>query len=288
MGTLTKVIHTVKDPDLLGDAADNARIMLRGYKIPPLDRGASTLKDHDKIVEKMTKAKKAAEFVLGYDGRNVAYFVRVGSDKWPIFSVDLVGTTDLALRRKWMVILKTQAKIVTDADIAAFDKANPTPADPEEMAALQQKIEVTESIIKSESDVKNWYAKKYADFNSQQRRLDFLPWAKAQKFEAYAQFMVGVTDGFQDHAMMKMHVLKGAPLPVKLAPGTRSKMEAAFAAKQAVDYTDAKAEVLKIVDGSLMPKFRQVRFKEAEKTIASEKKKLAGQKAEMARLKGRR
>jgi hypothetical protein len=81
MGTLTKVIHSVKNPDLLDDAADNARITLRGYKIRPLDRSASTLKDHDKIVDKMKKAKKAAEFVLSYDGRNVAYFVRVGADK---------------------------------------------------------------------------------------------------------------------------------------------------------------------------------------------------------------
>lgn len=288
MGTPTKVIHSVKNPDLLGDAADNARIMLRGYKIRPLDRGASTLKDYDKIVEKMKKTKKAAEFVLSYDGRIVAHFVRVGSDKWPIFSYDLTSETDLALRRKWMVILKKEAQIVTDADIATFDKANPTPADPEEIAALQQRIDITESIIKSESDVKNWYAKKYADFDWQQRRLDFLPWAKSHGFEAYAQFMIGVTDGFQDFAMMKTHVLKGANLPVKLKPETRAKMEAAFAANQAVDYTGAKAEVLKIVDGSLMPKFREVRFKAAEKTVASEKKKLALQKAEMAKLKGRK
>lgn len=288
MGTLTKIIHSTKNPDLLGDAADNARIMLRGYKIPPLDRGASTLKDYDKIVEKMKKAKKAAEFVLSYDGRNVAHFVRVGSDKWPIFSYDLTGQSDLALRRRWMVILKKEAQIVTDADIATFDKANPTPADPQEIAELQQKIDITESIIKSESDVKNWYAKKYADFDWQQRRLDFLPWAKNQGFEAYAQFMIGVTDGFQDFAMMKTHVLKGANLPVKLKPETRAKMEAAFAANQPVDYADAKAEVLKIVDGSLMPKFREMRFKGAEKTVASEKKKLALQKAEMAKLKGRK
>ena len=288
MGTVTKVIHAVKNPDLLDDAADNARIEMRGYKIRPLDRGAATLKDRDKIIEKMKRAKKEAEFVLSYDGRNVAYFVRVGSDKWPVFSVDLTSESDLALRRKWMVILKKETGIVTDADIATFDKANPTPADPEEIKALQQRIDVTESIIKSEGDVKNWYAKKYADFDWQQRRLDFLPWAKQHGFEAYAQFMIGVTDGFQDFAMMKTHVLKGANLPVKLKPETKAKMEAAFAANQAVDYTDAKAEVLKVVDGSLMPKFREMRFKEAEKTIASEKKKLAEQKAEMAKLQGRR
>jgi hypothetical protein len=288
MGTLTKVIHSVKDPDLLDDASDNARIMLRTYKIAPLDRNTSRLNDHDKVVEKMKKGKKAAEFVLSYDGRNIAYFVRVGSDKWPVFSYDLTGQTDLALRRRWMVILKKETKIVTDADIATFDKANPIPADPQEIAELQQKIDITESIIKSESDVKNWYAKKYADFDWQQRRLDFLPWAKARGFEAYAQFMVGVTDGFQDYAMMKTHVLKGANLPIKLKPATRAKMEAAFAAEKPVDYTDAKAEVLKIVDGSLMPKFREMRFKEAEKTIAEEKKKLASQKAEMAKLKARK
>jgi hypothetical protein len=187
-----------------------------------------------------------------------------------------------------MVILKKETQIVTDADIAAFDKANPTPADPQEIADLQQKIDITESVIKSESDVKNWYAKKYADFDWQQRRLDFLPWAKKQGFEAYAQFMIGVTDCFQDYAMMTTHVLKGANLPVKLKPETRAKMEAAYAAKQAVDYTDAKAEVLKIVDGALMTKFREVRFKQAEKTVADEKKKLALQKAEMAKLKGRK
>ena len=245
-------------------------------------------KSADKIIEKMTKNKKPAEFVLSYDGRTVSYAVRVGSDSWPEFSVDLTKETDLALRRKWMVRLMKETKIVTAADLAAFDKANPTPADPEEIAELKQRIGIVESIIKSEQDVKNWYAKKFAEFDWQQRRLDFLPWAKKQGFEAYAQFMIGVTDGFQDHAMMKMHVLKGCSLPVKLKPETRKKMEEAFAANKAVDYAAAKAEVLAIVDGSLMPKFRALRIKEGEKTVASEKKKLVALQAEMANLTGRK
>jgi hypothetical protein len=288
MGKLTKVVHKVKNPDLLDDASDNARISLRGYGIRPLDRSPFTLKDEAKIKEKMKKGNKSAEFVLSYDGRKVEYFVRVGSDTWPVFGLDLAAETDLALRRQWMVKLKKHAQIVTDADLAAFDKVNPTPADPEEVKELESQIAITESIIKSELDVKNWYAKKYADFDWQQRRLDFLPWAKKQGFEAYAQFMVGVTDGFQDYAMMKTHVLKGANLPVKLKPATRAKMEKAFADSKPVDYADAKAEVLAIVDGSLMPKFRAVRFKAAEKTVASEKKKLAKQQAELAKLKGRK
>ena len=288
MGKLTKVVHKVKDPDLLDDASDNARIMLRGYGIRPLDRSPFTLKDADKIKEKMKKAKKSAEFVISYDGRKVEYFVRVGSDTWDLFGFDLSAETDLALRRQWMVKLMKQAQIVTAADIAAFDKVNPTPADPKEIKELEDQIAITQSIIKSETDVKSWYAKKYADFDWQQRRLDFLPWAKKQGFEAYAQFMIGVTDGFQDYAMMKTHVLKGAKLPVKLKPETREKMEKAFADNKAVDYAAAKAEVLVIVDGSLMPKFRAVRFKEAAKTVESEKKKLAKQLAELAKLKGRK
>ena len=288
MGKLTKVVHKVKDPGLLDDASDNARITLRTYGIRPLDRSSFTLKDAAKIQEKMKKANKSAEFVLSYDGRKVDYFVRVGSDTWPVFDVDLAAETDLALRRQWMVKLKKHAQIVTDADLAAFDKVNPTPADPQEVKELESQIAITESIIKSELDVKNWYAKKYADFDWQQRRLDFLPWAKKQRFEAYAQFMIGVTDGFQDYAMMKTHVLKGANLPVKLKPATRTKMEKAFADSKPVDYGAAKAEVLAIVDGSLMPKFRALRFKEAEKTVASEKKKLARQQAELAKLKGRK
>jgi hypothetical protein len=288
VGKVTKAIHSVKNPELLADASDNARITLRGYGVRPLDRSPFTLKDADKIVEKMTKTKKAAEFVLSYDGRNVAYGVRVGSELWPLFGFDMTSETDLMLRRKWMVKLMKETQIVTAADIAAFDKANPTPADPQEVKELEQKIAVTETVIKSEQDVKSWYAKKYADFDWGQRRMDFLPWAKKQGFEAYAQFMVGVTDGFQDYAMMKTHVLKGCSLPVKLKPDTREKMEKAFAAKQAVDYTAAKAEVLGVVDGALMPKFRAVRFKDAERTVASEKKKLALQKAELAKLQGRR
>jgi hypothetical protein len=288
MGKVTKVVHSVKDPELLDDASDNARIMLRGYDIRPLDKSPFTLKDAAKIVDKMKKNKKAAEFVLSYDGRIVAYAVRVGSDSWPVFSFDLSAETDLALRRQWMVKLMKKAQLVSAADLTAFDKVNPTPADPKEVAELEQQIAVTESVIKSEQDVKNWYAKKYADFDWQQRRLDFLPWAKKQGFEAYAQFMVGVTDGFQDYAMMKTHVLQGASLPVKLKPATREAMEKAFAEKKPVDYSAAKAEVLAIVDGSLMPKFRAVRFKEADKTVESEKKKLAGQKAELAKLTGRK
>ena len=288
MGKATKVVHKVKDPELLSDASDNARIMLRGYGVRPLDRSPFALKDGDKIKEKMKKANKSAEFVLSYDGRKVDYFVRVGSDAWPLFGFDLSAETDMSLRRQWMVKLNKETAIVTAADIAAFDKVNPTPADPKEIKELEEKIAVTQSIIKSELDVKNWYAKKYADFDWQQRRLDFLPWAKKQGFEAYAQFMVGVTDGFQDYAMMKTHVLKGANLPVKLKPDTRAKMEKAFAENKAVDYSGAKAEVLAIVDGSLMPKFRAVRFKEAAKTVESEKKKLVKQQAELAKLKGRK
>lgn len=288
MGKVTKVIHSVKDPDLLDDASDNARIRMRGFDIRPLDRSSSSLRDADKIIEKMKKAKKPAEFVLSYDGRMVAYAVRVGSDAWPLFSFDMTGETDLALRRKWMVKLMKETQIVTAADVAAFDKANPTPADPQEVAELEQQIGVTESIIDSEQDIKTWYARKYADFDWQQRRLDFLPWAKKQGFEAYAQFMVGVTDGFQDFAMMKSHVLKGCPLPVKLKAETRASMEKSFAENQAVDYADAKAEVLAIVDGSLMPKFRALRFKEADKTVAARKKTLVLQKAALAKLKARK
>ena len=77
-------------------------------------------------------------------------------------------------------------------------------------------------------------------------------------------------------------------MPVKLKPETREKMEKDFAAKQAVDYSAAKAEVLTIVDGSLRPKFRALRFKGAENTVASEKKKLAQQKAQLAKLQGRK
>ena len=288
MGKATKVVHSVKDPDLLEDASDNARIMLRGYGIRPLDKSPFTLKDSAKIVDKMKKNKKAAEFVLSYDGRTVAYAVRVGSDSWPIFNFDLSAESDLALRRQWMAKLMKHAQLVTAADLAAFDKVNPTPADPKEIAELEEKIAVSESTIKSEKDVKSWYAKKYADFDWGQRRMDFLEWAKKQGFGAYAQFMIGVTDGFQDYAMMKTHVLKGANLPIKLKPATREAMEKAFAANQPVDYTAAKAEVLTIVDGSLMPKFRAVRFKEAEKTVEEETKKVTKLKAELEKLKGRK
>lgn len=288
MGKLTKVVHTTKNPDVFLDAAGNARMLMRDFKIAITERASGVPKEHEKIKEEMTKSKKAAEFVLTFDGRKLEYFIRVGTKTWPDFSYDLTTQTDLPLRRKWMVSLQKHGKLVTDAQLAEFDKVNPTPADPEQVRELEQQIGVTESIIKSETDVKSWYAKKYADFDWGQRRMDFGEWAKKCGFEAYSQFMIGVTDGFNDHAMMKMHVSKGASLPVKLKPKTKEAMEKAFAASQKVDYTDAKAEVLAIVDGALMPKFRALRFKEAEKTVAAEKKKLAVQKAELAKLKGRK
>lgn len=288
MGKLSKVIHTTKNPDLFGDGADNARMLMRDFKISVLERASTMPKERDKIVEEMKKSKKPAEFVLTFDGRMLAYGVRVGSKTWPDFSFDITTISDAAQRRKWMASLQKHGKLVTDAQLAAFDKVNPTPADPEEVAELEKQIAVVERVIKSETDVKSWYAKKYADFDWGQRRMDFGEWAKKQGFGAYSQFMIGVTDGFQDYAMMKTHILKGASQPVKLKAETKAAMEKALAANQKVDYSAAKAEVLAIVDGSLMPKFRALRFKEAEKTVASEKKKLAELKAKLAKLKGRR
>lgn len=284
MGTVTEVLATAKKPDDVAGVEWDARSRVSILDTPLKDKKV----DADKIGEKMTKAKKPAEFVLSYDGRKLVYGIRVGSDLTTIDTLDVAGQGDLAKRRQWLVKIKKNSKVVTAADLDAFDKVNPIPADPKEIAEVEQKIDVAESIIKSESDVKSWYAKKYADFDWQQRRLDFLPWAKKQGFEAYAQFMIGVTDGFQDYAMMKTHVLKGANLPVKLQSATRDAMEKAFAAGQKVDYSAAKAEVLKIVDGALMPKFRALRFKEAEKTVEREKKNVVALKAELAKLKGRK
>lgn len=284
MGTVTEVLATAKKPEDVAGVEWDARSRVSILDTPLKDKKV----DAEKIGEKMKRAKKSAEFVLSYDGRKLVYGIRVGSDLTTIDSLDVAGQADLAKRRQWLVKIKKSSKVVTAADLDAFDKVNPIPADPKEIAEVEQKIAVAESIIKSESDVKSWYAKKYADFDWQQRRLDFLPWAKKLGFEAYAQFMVGVTDGFQDYAMMKTHVLKGANLPVKLQPATRAAMEKAFAAGQKVDYAAAKAEVLKIVDGALMPKFRAQRFKEAEKTVEREKKNVVALKAELAKLKGRK
>ncbi|MBX3605015.1 MAG: hypothetical protein KF788_07075 [Piscinibacter sp.] len=284
MGTVTEVLATAKKPDDVAGVEWDARSRVSILGTPLKD----TKVDAAKIGEKMKKAKKSAEFILTYDGRKLVYGIRVGSDLTTIDSLDVAGERDLAKRRQWLVKIKKSSKVVTAADLDAFDKVNPIPADPKEIAEVEQQIDVAKSVIKSEQDVKSWYAKKYADFDWQQRRLDFLPWAKKQGFEAYAQFMIGVTDGFQDYAMMKTHVLKGAPLPVKLQPATRAAMEKAFAADQKVDYAAAKAEVLKIVDGALMPKFRALRFKEAEKTVEREKKRLADLEKQLVKLKGRK
>jgi hypothetical protein len=282
MGTATEVLATAKTPDDVAGVEWDARSRVGILDLPLKDSKV----DAGKIGEKMKKAKKPAQFILSYDGRKLVYGIKVGSDLTTIDSLDVGAERDLAKRRQWLVKLKKNSKVVTAADLEAFDKVNPMPADPKEIAEVEQKITVAEMVIKSESDVKNWYAKKYADFDWQQRRLDFLPWAKKLGFAAYAQFMIGVTDGFQDYAMMKTHVLKGAPLLVKLQPATRAAMEKAFAEGTAVDYANAKAEVLKIVDGALMPKFRAMRFKEAEKTVAAEKKKLLALRAELVKLKG--
>lgn len=284
MGTVTEVLATAKKPDDVAGVEWDARSRVSILGTPLKDNKV----DAGKIGDKMKKTNKPAQFLLTYDGRKLVYGIRVGSDLTTIDSLDVAGERDLARRRQWLVKLKKSSKVVTAADLDAFDKVNPIPADPKEIAEVEQQIDVAKSIIKSEADVKSWFAKKYADLEWGERRMTFLPWAKKLGFEAYAQFMVGVTDGFQDYAMMKTHVLKGAPLPVKLLPATREAMEKAFAAGQKVDYGPAKAEVLKIVDGALMPKFRAVRFKEAEKTIDSEKKRLANLEKELAKLKGRK
>src|SRR2546425_690192 len=85
--------------------------------------------DLKKVKEWMEKTKKPAEFLLSFDGTWLTLEVRVGSNKDTMTQFNTAAENDRGKRRATLEKLSKITSVVTQADLDAFDKANPDPTE---------------------------------------------------------------------------------------------------------------------------------------------------------------
>ena len=109
--------------------------------------GASTTSkpDTDKIRAAMAKQKKAMAFVASFDGKWLSLDAVVGSTVVDKETTQNIADADQKKWRASLELLRKNSKLVTDADLKAFDAKHPSP---EEAARVRSRIDTLGREIK--------------------------------------------------------------------------------------------------------------------------------------------
>lgn len=237
--------------------------------------------DKAKLKAALEKSKKKGEFVLSRDGDDIAFLVRIGSERFVLAKLDLAAVRDTTKRRDLLFQLEQRTDLVTKDELKAFDEKHADVEDRPEAVELNKRIDALKQEIDNRQimlGAANYKGKEYNEWNS-----EFREWIKKKGHQRYTAFVDDVKANRLGSDAAK---LLADPKTSGIKPATLAAIEAARTRGDTPDFTQARKEVLVVVN-ALLQQFNkekitehQGRIKTAATEIAALQKQLKVMKAD--------
>jgi hypothetical protein len=269
MSETLKVLASAKTADQLkaqNTAARNVVINDVGVRVDDLDA-----KDYTKLTEWMQKTKKPAEWVVSFDSEWLGFFARVGTNKIAVSSVNISAERDIEKRRKILAAL-LKLKAATQAQVDAFIKANP---DPEALAAVKKPIDDLTDRVKFTRKL----IEEFKGLTFETMTPAFFggleTWTTKHSWNHYVDFLLDIKADLDAQGIFDKYIKPGADYPVNLTEGTAKAIAAELKAGKKPNFTRARAEILPVVDGKIIAKYKAESIAILNKGVADDLKEIA-------------
>lgn len=254
---------------------------LNGLQIKP------TLKipTDKELGDALAKAKgKKAQVYVNLDGSLLWLEVRVpGSKPFRLGAKDLDSLRDNDKQRE---ILEKLADTTKLTNRAAVEKWHSTHYGKEEISFFRQTIrEMIDSRDKLQPQVTALKAFKF-DGQDATLRARLHVHAKAHSREQYLTFVEAVDAGGSAKAIYDKYIAPGASDPVNLPPAVAAPIAKAVSSGAKPDFSKARALIVGVIDGKLIPDYRKEVLPDLEKELNRLKAKLPGELAEFKKVGG--
>jgi hypothetical protein len=245
--------------------------------------------DLDKLKAAMDKAKKPLDWQFSFDNVKCVFTVQadIGGAVVVIGRFDVLAEKDAAKRRDAMQKLRDATEVVTSKDLADFDRKFPPPPDPKKLDALKKELERLLLEIKRDEGFKKTLPTTFKSMESGLREVGFTHWAEPLRLDRFIEFADGVENGVDPKKLAAEFIVTKAPRLLQVSPATRAAVDAAMAAAKVPDLKAAHDEVVRIIDTTILPRFRKDTIAGIDKRLVDAKKQLALKQAELKTLLGR-
>jgi hypothetical protein len=241
------------------------------------------VKEPDKadVAKLMEKGKKPFELYYTLDKSQFTVELKVGTKVEVLGTFDLASEKDVAKRREVLQNLANN-ELVTDAELAAFDKANPDPKKAEEAKSEVRRLEM--DLRHDMGDRKTIAAFTKYDTGGRAGGWDMTAhlknWIQEKRpsWLHYIEFVEDVDNGKDDKQIFDRYAKDGAQYPINLPPAIQGPLEKALAAGKKPDFKPARALIVKMIDAKFIPPFRKERLALYDKDIKEMAAKLKGLK----------
>ena len=211
------------------------------------------LPEDKKLQEEIDKAKKKARLFLTLEGTSkLSLEVRIGTSvALPIGSVDLKQEKDFSKTRVLLTNLSQNTKLITKEEVWKWQE---THYDETELSFFRG------TISEMESD-KTKLAEKRAQLDkltvaSGAMRRELKEYAAKHSQKHYIDFVEDIDDGAAASKIIENYVKTGAKFPVNLPAAIKQKLEKTLADGGKPDFAAARADIAKLIDQKIIPKFK--------------------------------
>lgn len=221
----------------------------------------------DKASRPPSRAK--GEFLLSRDGDKITFLIRIATNRIVLASLDLAAVKDTTKRRDLLYQLSYRTDLVTKAELKDFDEKNADVEDRPEAVEMNKRIDDLKNVIdisKSMLGAANYKNKQYNEWDN-----EFSAWMKTKNYQRYNAFLDDAKSGRGlGSAAAK---LLADPKSSGIKAATLAAIKAAQDKGDIPDYTQARKEVLAVVNGFMLPQYNKEKIAEHEgkiKTAATE------------------
>jgi hypothetical protein len=237
--------------------------------------------DLAKLKAAMDKAKKPLEWEFSFDTTKLAFKVQadVGGTVIDIDSFDLIGKEkDVGDRRELLEKIRDHTEVATTKDLEDYDKRF---GNPKKAKALQEELKQIAFEIKRDVDLKKTLPTSFEKMNGGLREVGFTHWAEPLKLDRFIEFADAVENGQNALELAREFIVTGAPRFLQVKPETRAAVDAAVKAGKTPDLKAAHDDVVRIIDATILPRFRKDTIAAIDKRLGDEKKRLVAKQAEL-------
>jgi len=245
--------------------------------------------DIAKLGAAMTKSKKPLEWRLSFDNVKCIFAVEadIGGTVTTIGRVDVLAEKDPVKRRETMQKLRDSTEVVTTKDLAEFDAKYPPPPDPKKLDALKKDVERLKFEIERDEGFKKTLPTNFKSMDNGLREVGFTHWAEPLRLDRFIEFADGVENGMDAKKLAAEFIVNKAPRFLQVAPAIRDAVDAAMVAGKVPDLKAAHDDVVRIIDATILPRFRKDTLAGIDKRLVESRKDLAQKQAELKAKAGR-
>ena len=254
------------------EKADRLPVSMQGFMKRVRDFKVGAPKDPDLKKLQAAMNGKPAVCTIAFDKNRFSADCTAGAVKEVVVSFDVSTEKDRARRRKLLENISAVSTLVGNADLAAFDKANPDPA---KVAAAKAELDRVKFDIQRDLGFLKTRPKNFRTMNGGEQEVGFTHWCEGKNYDRYPTFALWVEWGRDPAAINDEFVKADAKRPIKLSDAARKEVADALAAGRKPTFAKSKAEVLKVLDTILVPLYNKDVSAGLKKNIEDNKKLLA-------------